>query len=304
MIAAIGRCACLATLGVSCHVIAQQINSVTSPSDLSAPDTRVSTVSSTSSLRGQNDWVHRWPQMVDKTRAEQPHYVAPLITTHVLLVQQYRFDSSWQTNKDGSHTDNYGNGRGLEIIPNCRWELQIAPPPYVVHNNNVIDGSGDVSLLVKFRAISAPEGKGDYFVGVFLSTSFPSGTPINGLGHTVLSPSLALAKGWKAFDIQNTFGGSLPASGAESLGRAFLWNATFQYSLKKMIWPMIEQNSTFYFDGPNEGKEQTFLTPGLVFGNSRLVERLHLGIGGGIQIAVTPFHTYDHHWVWSVRLPF
>src|ERR1700676_5689876 len=41
----------------------------------------------------QDDWVSQWLRTVDKARAEQPHYLAPLITTHVLLVQQFRFDS-------------------------------------------------------------------------------------------------------------------------------------------------------------------------------------------------------------------
>src|SRR5690242_5219300 len=50
---------------------------------------------------GKRNWVARWFRMVDRTRSEQPHYVAPLVTSHVLLVQQYRFDSSWQTNSNG-----------------------------------------------------------------------------------------------------------------------------------------------------------------------------------------------------------
>ncbi|PYX01300.1 MAG: hypothetical protein DMG86_10445 [Acidobacteria bacterium] len=196
----------------------------------------------------QDDWVHRWLRIVDQVRASQPHSVAPLITTHVLLVQQYRFDSSWQTNSNGAQLDNYGNSRGLEIIPNRRLEVQVAPPPYIVHSDNTADGFGDVSIFTKFRAFSAPEGKGDYFVGLFFGASFPSGSRPNGTGHTVLSPMLALSKGWGRFTIQNTFSGSLPASGADVLGRAFLWNTAFQYGIKGKIWPMIEQNSTFWLD--------------------------------------------------------
>src|SRR6266852_2078042 len=152
----------------------------------------------------QDDWVHRWLRIVDQVRASQPHSVAPLITTHVLLVQQYRFDSSWQTNSNGTQLDNYGNGRGLEIIPNSRLEFQVAPPPYIVHSDNTADGFGDVSIFTKFRAFSAPEGKGDYFVGLFFGASFPTGNPPNGTGHTVLTPMLALSKGWGRFTIQNT----------------------------------------------------------------------------------------------------
>jgi hypothetical protein len=87
--------------------------------------------SATTSSAGldQNDWVHRWMRTVDQVRASQPHSVAPLVTTHVLLVEQYRYDSSWQTNSNGAQAPNYGNSRGLEIIPNSRMEVQIAPPP-------------------------------------------------------------------------------------------------------------------------------------------------------------------------------
>ncbi len=257
-----------------------------------------------SNSQRQDNWVTTWLSSVDKARSEQPYYVAPLVTTHVLLVQQYRYDSSWQTNSNSTQTDNYGNARGLEIIPNTRMEVQVAPPPYIVHSGNIVDGNGDTSLFVKFRAFSAPEGKGDYFVGLFMGASFPSGSPPNGLGHTVLSPMLALAKGWGPFSIQNTFSGSLPTSGTNVLGRAFLWNTTFQYGIKGKIWPMIEQNSTFFSDGPDSGKKQTFLTPGVVFGMFQVAERLRFGIGGGVQIAATRFHQYNHRWILSVRFPF
>jgi hypothetical protein len=251
-----------------------------------------------------DDWVTKWLSSVDRARSEQPHYVAPLVTTHVLLVQQYRNDSSWQTNSDRSQTDNYGNGRGLEIIPNTRMEVQIAPPPYIVHSRSMADGNGDTSLFVKFRAFSASEEKGDYFVGLFLGASFPSGSPPNGSGHTVLSPMLALAKGWGPFNIQNTLSGTVPTSGTNVLGRAFLWNTTFQYSIKGKIWPMIEQNSTFFSNGPDSGKKQTFLTPGVVFGMFQIAERVRFGIGAGVQIAATQFHQYNHRWILSVRFPF
>jgi hypothetical protein len=257
-----------------------------------------------SSSHWRDSWATKWLSAVDKARSEQPHYVAPLVTTHVLLVQQYRYDSSWQTNSNGTQTDNYGNARGLEIIPNTRMEVQVAPPPYIVHSGNVVDGNGDTSLFVKFRAFSAPEGEGDYFVGLFMGASFPSGSPPNGLGHTVLSPMLALAKGWGPFSIQNTFSGNLPTGGTDVLGRAFLWNTTFQYGIKGKIWPMIEQNSTFFSDGPYSGKKQSFLTPGVVFGMFQIAERLRIGIGGGVQLATTQFHQYDHRWILTVRFPF
>jgi hypothetical protein len=163
---------------------------------------------------GPHDWVHKW-------LAAQPHYVAPLVTTHVDLVEQFRWDSSWQTNAGGSQTANYGNSKGLEIIPTTFLEVQVAPPPYLSHSGTTPDGFGDLSMFFKYRIASATEGEGDYFVGAFMGVSIPTGTPPNGMGHTILTPMFAFAKGWPGyFSVQNNFAGNLPTSGAKHAGPA------------------------------------------------------------------------------------
>jgi hypothetical protein len=43
-----------------------------------------------SNSRQQDDWVHSWMRKVDEARASQPHFVSPIVTTHVMLVEQYR----------------------------------------------------------------------------------------------------------------------------------------------------------------------------------------------------------------------
>jgi hypothetical protein len=253
----------------------------------------------------KNDWVHSWLRKVDQVRANQPHFVSPVVTTHVLLVQQFRYDMSWQQDPSGGTvTSNYGASRGLEIIPTTRLEVGLFLPAYLVHQSKTPDGFGDFSWQVKFRALSASEGKGDYFVGFFLGGSFPTGATPNGLGHTVLSPTFAAAKGLGAVDIQSTIGANLPTSGANILGRSIIFNTAVNYRIKGKIWPMIEQNSTFWSGGTLDGKKQVFLTPGLVLGSFPLAERLHLTVGGGLQIAVTRFHQDDHRWILSVRFPF
>jgi len=252
----------------------------------------------------QNDWVHSWLRRVDQARASQPHFVSPIVTTHVMLVQQFRYDMSWQQNPaGGTVTSNYGASRGLEIIPTTRIEVGLFPPGYLVHQTKVPDGFGDFSWQVKFRAFSATEHKGDYFVGFFLGGSFPTGTPPNGQGHAVLSPTFAAAKGIGSWDLQSTIGANLPTSGANILGRAIVFNIAVDYRIKGKIWPMLEQNSTFWSGGTLDGKKQVFLTPGLVLGGFPLAERLHLTIGGGVQIAATQFHQYNHRWILSVRFP-
>src|SRR5216684_5218274 len=191
-----------------------------------------------SNSRRQDDWVHTWLRKVDQVRANQPHFVSPIVTTHVLLVQQFRYDMSWQQDPTGNTiTSNYGASRGLEIIPSNRLEVGIFPPNYLVHESNSPDGFGDFSWQVKFRAFSATEGKGDYFVGFFLAGSFPTGTPPNGLGHTVLSPTFAAAKGIGSWDIQSTIGASLPATGADLLGRMIIFNTAVDRKINGKIWP-------------------------------------------------------------------
>jgi hypothetical protein len=106
----------------------------------------------------------------------------------------------------------------LEIIPTTRLEVGIFPPGYLVHQSKTPDGFGDLSWQVEFRVFSATEGKGDYFVGFFLGGSLPTGSPPNGFGHTVLSPTFAAAKGIGSWDIQSIIGANLPATGANLLG--------------------------------------------------------------------------------------
>jgi hypothetical protein len=254
-----------------------------------------------SSNSDNSGWVRAWMRVAAKARASQPHFVAPIVTTHVMLVQQYRYDMSWQ--QDPSGTSNYGNSRGLEIIPSTRLEVGIFPPGYVVHQRNVASGFGDLSFQVKFRAFSATEGRGDYFVGFFLGGSVPTGHVPNGLGHAVVSPTFAAAKGLGPWDIQSTIGATLPTSGT-NIGRTLLFNTEVDYRIKGKIWPMLEQNSTFWLDGPLNGHNQVFVTPGLVLGSFPLSGTLHVGFGVGVQIAVSSFHQYNHRWIFSVRFPF
>ncbi len=252
-----------------------------------------------------SDWVHRWLRKADEARASQPHFVSPIVTTHVMLVQQYRYDMSWQQDPSGgTSTSNYGASKGLEIIPVTRLEVGIFPPNYLAHQSSVADGFGDLAFQVKFRAFSAPEGRGDYFVGFFFGGSLPTGSPPNSIGHTVLSPTLAAAKGIGHWDIQTTVGANLPANGANFLGRAIVFNTAVDYKIKGRIWPMLEQNSVFWSGGTLDGKKQVFLTPGFVLGSFPVAERLRFAIGAGVQIAVTEFHQYNHRWVLSLRFPF
>src|SRR5260370_19237219 len=62
-----------------------------------------------STKNDDNDWVHVWMRKVEQVRASQPHFVSPIVTTHVMLVQQIRYDISWQQDAaGGTTTSHYG----------------------------------------------------------------------------------------------------------------------------------------------------------------------------------------------------
>jgi len=249
-------------------------------------------------------WLDSWLRRAAEARASQPHTAAPLVTTHNALVQQFRYDGYVQQDPSGTWTTNSGVGRGIEIIPTNRMEIAFAVPPYLTHQSTTPSGFGDWSLLVKFRAFSAPEGKGAYYLGFVLNGTFPTGSAGNSTGHTVWSPAVAFGKGWGNFNLQNTFGGTLPQTGASILGRTIVLNDVAQYRIKRVIWPMLEANSTFWSGGRYAGQHQVFLTPGIVIGSFPITPRLRIAVGAGEQIAVTHFCTYNHRYILSLRLPF
>ncbi|MCU1384735.1 MAG: hypothetical protein JWL71_3432 [Acidobacteria bacterium] len=252
----------------------------------------------------QDDWLTRWTKRVDEARASQPHYVAPIVTTHVVLVEQYRYDLSRQRDANGTATANFGASRGLELIPTTRLEIGVSPPPYLTHQSTVPDGFGDTSFQIKYRVSSAPEGKGDYFVGVFFGGSLPTGAAPNGAGHPVFLPTLAVAKGFGPVDVQTTLAAGLPGSGTDALGRTIVSNTAVDLRIKGTLWPMIEVNATHWSGGTLDGEREVFVTPGIVAGSFPLAERLHVGIGAGVQIAVSQFRRDNYRWIASVRLPF
>ena len=257
-----------------------------------------------SSVLGQS-LVDDYFKRVAEQQAEQPHWITPVFTVTPRLEQEFRYDIFWQPLADGTTRDNYGGSKGVELIPAKNIEVIIGLPPYLVHNNpRQKDGWGDEMFLVKYRFLSRNEEHGNYILTAFLGASVSTGTYNNGAPHAVITPTLAFGKGWGNFDVVSTAGIQLPVEDAAKVGQPVLWNVTGQYRILRRIWPELEMNSTFYHNGPNAGKAQVFLTPGVVFGKFPLWRRLGATFGTGVQIAATHFHTYTHAWILTMRLPF
>ena len=249
---------------------------------------------------------HDWFTMVSSTQAEQPHWVTPVATTTPRLEQEFRYDIFWQPGNTGITTENYGGGKGLELIPARHVEvILVAPPAYIVHNNpKVTNGFGDWAFLVKYRFLASNEEHGNYILTAFLQVVFPTGQYKNGSTKASIDPTIAYGKGFGKFDVQGTFGATLPTGNHSAIGYTFPWNNAFQYHVFKKVWPEVEVNYTHFHDGANDGKTQAFMTPGILFGRFHLWHRLGFTAGGGFQIAATHFHTNNHNGILTVRFPF
>jgi hypothetical protein len=250
----------------------------------------------------------RWQARATATQAEQPHWITPLATVTPLLEQEFRSDFTHRTESAGAADWNYGGGKGLELIPQKHIELLFNVPPYrqynaAAHNAGAQDGFGDVSFKMKYRILSRNAAHGNYVLTAFFGGSLPTGSYNNGSSEATVAPALAAGKGFGKWDVQTTVGAVLPVANSDRLGRPILWNAALQYHAPHSLWPELETNATYFRSGPNDGKVQNLLTPGLVT-HFPLHHRLGLTLGVGMQFATSQFHEYSHAIILSARLPF
>jgi hypothetical protein len=246
---------------------------------------------------------------VRTTSAQQPSWAVPVFTPSSGLVQLARADMIRQSTSAHTTTWNYGCSKGFSLIPWYKTEIDINTPPYIQHNTpTALDGAGDLSFLLKYRVLAANEKKGGYSISAAVAATVPTGSYKNGSAAGTVSPTVYAGKGFRSFDIQTAVAESLPTGHTGTLGRPVSWNTAIQDKVGKLFWPEIEFNSTFYRGGPNDGKEQTFATPGLVIGKikfrSDAKNRLGLYFGAGEQIAISQYHTYNHALSFSARIVF
>lgn len=243
-----------------------------------------------------------------ETQSKQPGWSVPLSAPHSGLIQSYRADFSRQISSTGVHTWNHGGGKGLNFIPLPNTQIDINMPGYFNRSIGGGEGLGDFAFGVKYRMFTANEKKGNYSGMLGVAMSFPTAHEKNGASHPVITPNLAVGKGWGRFDVQSSALIALPTGNTQTLGRPVTWNTLAQYKIGKYFWPEIENTTVFFRGGPNDGRTQNFVLPGVMTKIKPRPQdpksRLSLALGAGFQFATTHFHTYDHVPFFSVRVGF
>jgi hypothetical protein len=231
-----------------------------------------------------------WAARAEAAKESQPQWITPVATVTPRLEQEFRYDQLWQHSGNGTNLQNFDGGKGLELIPTTSNEIIFNLPPYEERTGkNPAKGFGDWPvLLIKQRFISANEANGNYIVTGFFGVQAPTGAASFTSHAWVVTPTLAAGKGWGKFDVQATIAVPIPLSHERSIGTSMVSNIAFQYHLGRFFWPELEANYTYWADGPRGGKNQLFLTPGLILGRFPLSGHSKAIVGMGYQIAVSP----------------
>lgn len=272
--------------------------------------TFVCLLASSSVMHAQDNFFEKWEARTTRTQAKQPNWTPPLVTTYVGLIQVLRSDFTRQYSPTHVTTWNYDTSKGVNLVPWANTEIVVNLPPYFQRSAPTPKGgAGDMSFLYKYRILTGDAEHGNFVVSACLLATIPTGSYKNGSTDASVAPTLLLGKGFGKLDIQSTLAGTLPTGDTNKLGRTVTWNTTGQYHLGKYFWPELESNATYYHGGPNDGKSQNFVTPGIIFSKFKLrprddKSRLGIGFGAGEQIATSKFHTYNHGLVFTGRLVF
>jgi hypothetical protein len=239
----------------------------------------------------------------------QPSFITPLVETDPRLVQFARASVAHQYTPAGTETVNYGNVHGLGLIAGNRFQFDVIQPAYIQHNAaTAADGFGDTTISAKARIVSGNAQHGNYIVSAYLSHTFATGSHKNGALTDSFGPTVAAGIGIKKrFDVESTLGGSMPTGKIAAQGRSIAWNALTQFHSTPHVWVELENNACFYFGGSHDGKMQNFITPAAYYvarRSSWKPTHPFWIFDGGMQIATSSFHTYNHNLIAETRILF
>ena len=237
----------------------------------------------------------------------QPAFITPLVAPDPRLMQYARFSVSHEYTSAGAETVNWGNGRGIGIIAANRFEFDFTPPPYIQHNSQADDGFGDTGVLMKYRVASANAENGNYDIALVVNHCFATGSHKNGAVTDSFGPALAAGYAFRHFDVISSLGGTLPTGKIATQGRSITWNTVSQMHFRPHVWFEVENNATFFAGGPRDGRMQNFVTPAEFFvirGKNWKPTHPTYIVDGGMQIATSGFHSYNHNLITEVRVLF
>lgn len=258
-------------------------------------------------------YFENWFKRVDAALASQPSFASPLVTSNPLLLELVQYDQYWQVLPTGARITNYDAGKGLHLIPAENLEVFLQVPPYLERTSkSPLSGFADWPFLtVKYRIASGNAENGNYVITAFLASQAPTGIAAFTTSAYIITPTIGFAKGWGDFDVQATIGAPYPTDQIATLGVQLATNVVLQYHLLRYFWPEVEVNDTDWLSGVRSGKNQVFLTPGIVVGALPVYGRLTAAVGFGYQVAVSPkpilnptTPLYDRSWVMTLRLFF
>jgi hypothetical protein len=239
--------------------------------------------------------------------ALQPSLITPLVAPDPRLVQYAKLSFANQYTPTGTQTVSFGNARGAGIIAGDRFEFDVIPPPYIQHNSKAMDGFSDLSALAKYRIASGNAEHRNFEVTAMLARCFATGSYKNGALTGSFTPSLVVGKAFRQFDAISSVGGTLPTGKIALQGRTIAWNELVQMHATKHIWLEVENNASFYMGGSHDGKMQNFITPAafyVVRHKDWKPSHPYFILDGGMQIATSNFHTYNHNLISEARILF
>jgi hypothetical protein len=233
--------------------------------------------------------------------------MVPLTQSDGRLGQSVRLSIS-NANFSGTRTLNYGNGKGISTIVDRRFQIDLDPPSFFRnHSSTQKDGFGNAGTQVKYRIASGNAERGNFAVSAVLYHAFAPRVNQNLLLTSFYCPSIAAGKSFGRFAVLENVGGFLPTGKIDRQGRAIEWNSTAQVHLSTYSWVDVEDNAEFFHAGPFDGKTQNFIAPAAFYMIRRKdwkPEHASLVFAGGMQIATSGFHYYNHNLITEMRILF
>ncbi len=237
----------------------------------------------------------------------QPTWMGPLIESDGRLGQAMRFSVS-NSSFPGAHTLNYGNGHGISMIVQRRFQIDFDPPAFFRNHSSLYkDGFGNAGAQVKYRIASGNAEHGNFAVSAVLYHAFAPRVYQNQMLTSFYCPSIAAGKAFGRFALLGQVGGLLPTGKIAQQGRSVELNITAQVHAGAHAWFDIENNADFFHDGPFDSKMQNFITPEafyMIRHKEWKPEHASVVFAGGMQIATSSTHEYNHNLITEMRLVF